>query len=839
MKLTNELREALENYKKGNEDAFSTIYEESKGYIYVCIANTLNSDYKNEDVIQDIMQDAYFDISKNISKLNETDDFLNWAATIAKRRTYDFLRKNGKYVLLGEDESFNDLADDNNMLPEEVVLSKEKQEKVREVINTELTEDEKNCVVGYYYNDMKQKDIAKELDMPENTVSSNIFRAKSKMKKALSGVFVVALAACLLIFALNTNAVKEALRKIGYNKEEAQTKETEESSSGRIEEPTEERVENPTVGLMPGYEHHTNDYVYTHYGDTWSVSVKDKTKTSYEEIKSEISYLPVVNMDSTFEGCVNMVTAPKIPFTVKSMNRTFYGCESLTGTVTIDANPDSYDGCFGGTCIDEQNIILSGASSKLSDLKDTSDTKAEAIAKRMLDTYFSYSIYGVCCNWEINYSEELISYMKSQGFNWAEFACKIDCCKNVDEVTADINKYFSENILNTITPVYNGVENLFVYDGNLYMAMSRDEGYFWSEDSVLVVSASDNEIVFEVTKMMYGGIVDSVEVITLTYNGSNYVITDIERIDGFSIPEGCTYYRKSTGETLVAGNFICDKAETGDIYFTKDYEYRYAEGFGWQVVVKDRSKTSYEEIESEILGYPVVDMDYTFQHCYNMVTAPRIPSTVKSMNGTFDDCESLTGTVVIDANPDTYYRCFGYILLDEQNITLSGNSTILEDIKYSQIVLRLVGSMSCYEQFGINCAYSPVILSDDYMQSQGITWTSTVVQIECCNSVDKVNAHIREYISDEVLNKITPYYNGVENLFTDNNGYLYMPIPEQNLDYALNIESFRIISSSDSEIVFEIDKFKLDGELYCTYRCVATYNGTKYVLTELEIQNQE
>ena len=98
MKLTNELREAIENYKNGNEDAFSTIYEESKGYIYVCIANTLNSDYKNEDVIQDIMQDAYLDISKNLIKLDNTEDFFSWAATIAKRRTYDFLRKNGKYV---------------------------------------------------------------------------------------------------------------------------------------------------------------------------------------------------------------------------------------------------------------------------------------------------------------------------------------------------------------------------------------------------------------------------------------------------------------------------------------------------------------------------------------------------------------------------------------------------------------------------------------------------------------------------------------------------------------------------------------------------------------------
>ena len=61
----------------------------------------------------------------------------------SSNRTRKELKKNGKYVLLAEDETFENLADDDNAIPEDIVISKEKQEKVREVINTELTEDEK------------------------------------------------------------------------------------------------------------------------------------------------------------------------------------------------------------------------------------------------------------------------------------------------------------------------------------------------------------------------------------------------------------------------------------------------------------------------------------------------------------------------------------------------------------------------------------------------------------------------------------------------------------------------------------------------------------------------
>ncbi len=185
MELTNSLRKAIADYKSGDASAFNTIYNESNKYIYVCINNVVCGNDNKEDMIQDIMQDTYVEISKHITSLEDDERFLSWAGTIATRKCYEVIKKNDKYVYLSEDENFDNLADDDNIIPEEIMQNQEKQRLIRDIIKNELTEAQKLCIVGVYYNEMKQSEIAKELGIPENTVKSNLLRAKARIKDAV------------------------------------------------------------------------------------------------------------------------------------------------------------------------------------------------------------------------------------------------------------------------------------------------------------------------------------------------------------------------------------------------------------------------------------------------------------------------------------------------------------------------------------------------------------------------------------------------------------------------------------------------------------------------------
>ena len=51
------------------------------------------------------------------------------------------------------------------------------------------------------------------------------------------------------------------------------------------------------------------------------------------------------------------------------------------------------------------------------------------------------------------------------------------------------------------------------------------------------------------------------------------------------------------------------------------------------------------------------------------------------MQRTFFMCTSLTGTIIIDANPSSIYACFARINFEEQNLELIGETTMLERFK--------------------------------------------------------------------------------------------------------------------------------------------------------------
>lgn len=183
MEPTKELKQAVRSYREGNKQAFTMLYEESSKYVYICIYKVMGGNDNAQDTVCDIMQDTYVEISKKIDQLGDEDSFLSWAGTIATRKCYAWLKKNKKYVLLNEeDDTFVNLADDDDIIPEGIMQDREKQRLVREIIDTRLTQMQKLCIIAYYYNEQKQSEIAKELGIPENTVKTNLSRAKAKIK---------------------------------------------------------------------------------------------------------------------------------------------------------------------------------------------------------------------------------------------------------------------------------------------------------------------------------------------------------------------------------------------------------------------------------------------------------------------------------------------------------------------------------------------------------------------------------------------------------------------------------------------------------------------------------
>lgn len=189
MEPTTELKQAIKDYKSGNSQAFDILYLESKKYVYTCIYKVMSGNDNVYDATEEIMQETYLEICKSISQLENEERFLQWAGMIATRKCYAYIKKNKKYVLVDEeDNTFDTLADNENIIPESIFQDKEKQRLIREIVEKELTEMQKLCVIAFYYNGQKQSEIAEELGIPENTVKTNLSRARVKIEKGIYAV---------------------------------------------------------------------------------------------------------------------------------------------------------------------------------------------------------------------------------------------------------------------------------------------------------------------------------------------------------------------------------------------------------------------------------------------------------------------------------------------------------------------------------------------------------------------------------------------------------------------------------------------------------------------------
>ena len=144
---------------------FDNIYEEYFDRVYYKVLSVV----KNDDDAEDICQETFISVYKNLSKFREESDIYTWIYRIAINKTYDFFKKrkiefeiNDDVLSLPEDVNF----DTKVILQEKLKLISDKE---REIV---ILKD----IYGY-----KLKEIAEMKNMNLSTVKSVYYKALKDM----------------------------------------------------------------------------------------------------------------------------------------------------------------------------------------------------------------------------------------------------------------------------------------------------------------------------------------------------------------------------------------------------------------------------------------------------------------------------------------------------------------------------------------------------------------------------------------------------------------------------------------------------------------------------------
>ncbi len=148
---------------------FDNIYEQYKNMVYHLAISYL----KNPIDAEDIVQNVFLKLHKNLKKITSEEYLKNWLIKVTinecKTNLFSYYKRKVRLFINNEEESIKANSHNNDVLHSIFLLPKQ----------------DRLIIHLYYYENYKVKEIANILNMKETTVKQRLFRNREKLKDIL------------------------------------------------------------------------------------------------------------------------------------------------------------------------------------------------------------------------------------------------------------------------------------------------------------------------------------------------------------------------------------------------------------------------------------------------------------------------------------------------------------------------------------------------------------------------------------------------------------------------------------------------------------------------------
>ena len=185
-------KELLMRAKSGDEAAFEEIvkmYQQK-------ICSTIFFMVKNENIVEDLAQEVFIKIYRNIGKFNAESSLYTWIYRITMNTCIDQIKKEKRFTYINpvietEDGEMEVQYEDETQKLDEILEEKIRREKLIKAIK-KLPAEQRALIVLRDVRQFKYMEIAEMLKLNLGTVKSKINRSRQALKEILEqdGTFV-------------------------------------------------------------------------------------------------------------------------------------------------------------------------------------------------------------------------------------------------------------------------------------------------------------------------------------------------------------------------------------------------------------------------------------------------------------------------------------------------------------------------------------------------------------------------------------------------------------------------------------------------------------------------
>jgi RNA polymerase sigma-70 factor (ECF subfamily) len=184
-----EIAELVERFKAGDERAFDELLRRYEKRIYAHAYYMLG----DHDEADEILQETFVRVIKNLSRLRADANFTSFVFTIATNLCIDAIRRRQKKGVSVHDEEFEQFSRLQLELSRAIKTPEEEQE-TKEIVAlikkaiADLPPKQRATIVLHDIEGYSKEEISRMMNCPIATVRSNLFIARHKVKSKVSGL---------------------------------------------------------------------------------------------------------------------------------------------------------------------------------------------------------------------------------------------------------------------------------------------------------------------------------------------------------------------------------------------------------------------------------------------------------------------------------------------------------------------------------------------------------------------------------------------------------------------------------------------------------------------------
>jgi len=134
-----------------------------------------------KDNVEDLFQEVMLKVYRNLDKYNPVYSFNTWIYSIARHHCLNHISKRKLPVVNLDKEGSNDFETKDICSPGTQALNKELHQMITRILNR-FDEDNRQIAFLRFFEGMKNRDIARIMDIPTGTVKSRLHKIRTAVK---------------------------------------------------------------------------------------------------------------------------------------------------------------------------------------------------------------------------------------------------------------------------------------------------------------------------------------------------------------------------------------------------------------------------------------------------------------------------------------------------------------------------------------------------------------------------------------------------------------------------------------------------------------------------------